>query len=71
MLRRQGAAVMSEDQLVVYHRPHILVGQQLNFGDLVRGAEAIKEMNERHAGLQRRRLYDQCEILRFLNRSRS
>jgi hypothetical protein len=37
------------DPLVVDHRAEIVIGQQFRSVDLVRGAESVEEVNERHA----------------------
>ena len=47
------------------------IGQLLDLVDLMRGAEAIEEVQEGHARFKRGGLGDQRHILRFLNRARS
>ena len=47
MFRRKCAAAVRRNQVVIDHRAQNVVVEQLNFGDLVRGAEAIEEMQER------------------------
>ena len=42
--------------------------EQLDLGDFVRGAEAVEEVQEGHAGLQRGGLGDQGEVLGLLHR---
>ena len=59
------------DQLLVDHRPQVVVGQRLDLGHLVGGAEAVEEVQERHAALQRGRLGDQREVLGLLHRVRA
>jgi hypothetical protein len=58
---------MRDDQIVVDHLPKHLVRQQCQFVDLVRGAEAIEEMDEGHPRLERCRLRDQRHVVRFLD----
>ena len=40
-------------QLFIDHAADLLVGQQLDLVDLVRGSEAVEEVDERDARLQR------------------
>ncbi len=60
---------MGKDQIVVDHRPDLVVGEQRQLVDLVRGAKAVEEMDERDARLEGRGLSDQGEIVRFLHRA--
>ena len=60
---------MRDHQILVDHRADLLVGQQGELVDLVRGAEAVEEMDEGDARLQCRRLRDQRHVVRFLNRA--
>ncbi len=59
---------MSFDQVVVDHRPHHVVADGGDGGDLVRGPEAVEEVQERHPGPQRRRVRDQGHVLGLLYR---
>ncbi len=61
---------MRPDQGLVDHRPQRLVGEQRQAVDLVRGAETVHEMDDRHAGFQRRRLRHRRQVVRFLHRGR-
>ena len=63
------APAMRDHQILVDHRADLLVGQQGELVDLVRGAEAVEEMDEGDARLQCRRLRDQRHVVRFLNRA--
>src|SRR5208337_1283431 len=55
-------------QLVRDHGPQVVRGQLLELVDLVRGPEAVKEMDERDPRLKGSRLGDQGEVLNFLHR---
>ena len=52
-VRVHASAAVGQHQLVVDHRPHVVDGQLLDLVDLVRGAEAVEEVDERHAGFER------------------
>ena len=67
MIGSERAAAMIEDQFRVDHRLQIVIGQQRHLRDLVRRAEAVEEMEERDARLERRGLRDQREVLRLLH----
>ena len=60
---------MREDQIVVDHRPDLLIREQRQLVHLVRGAKAVEEMDERDARFEGRGLGDQGEIVRFLDRA--
>ena len=49
MVGRQARARCARDQLLVDHRRAVVVVERLDLGDLVRGAEAVEEVQERHA----------------------
>ena len=68
MLRVQPARAMSAHQIVVDHRANVGVAEQIQRVQLMRGAEAVEEMQERHARFQRRHLRDQRAIVRLLHR---
>ena len=53
-VRRESAGAMSEHEVVVDHRAQVVVGHHFNFRDFVRGAEAVEEMQKRHARFKRR-----------------
>jgi hypothetical protein len=40
---------VGDDQILVDHGPHIVIGQLLHLLDFVRGAETVKEMHKRNA----------------------
>ncbi len=67
MFRVQRPGPMRSHQIVVDHRADLLVGQQLDRVQLVRGAEAVEEMQHGHARFQRHRLGDQRHVMRFLH----
>ena len=48
----EGARTKGADGLFVGHRAEHFVVQRVELGDFVRGAEAVKEMHERHPGLE-------------------
>ena len=58
---------MGLDQVVGDHGPQVVRGQLLDLVDLVGGPEAVEEVQERHACLERGRLGDQGEILHLLH----
>jgi len=49
--------------------PQVVVLEVLDFRDLVRGAEAVEEVDERYAARERRRLGDARHVVSFLDRS--
>ena len=69
-LGRQGALAVRADQLVGDQRPQVVVGEQLERVQLVRGAEPVEEVHERHPRPERRRLRDQRQVVRLLHRRR-
>ena len=58
---------MGADQFVRDQRPDVIIAKERQGIELVRGPEAVEEMEERHARLKRRRLRDQCRIMGFLH----
>ena len=60
------AGAVGADQFVRDQRPDVIVAQERQGIELVRGPEAVEEMQERHARLKRRRLRDQCRVMGFL-----
>ncbi len=69
MIGRERAPAVRRNQLVRQHRPQVVVRQFLDLGDLMRRAEAVEEVDERHPGAKRRRLGDEREVVRLLHRS--
>src|ERR1043166_755957 len=57
---------MSTDQFFIQKRAEFFIRKLEDLRDLVRGTEAIKEMQERHAGLEGRHLSDRGKIMRLL-----
>src|SRR5215831_1211839 len=70
MVRRQRPFPMRPYQIVVDHRSHIVKAELLDLGNLVRGAEAVEEVQEWNTRLQRRGVRNQGQIHRFLDRVR-
>ena len=68
-LRRQRPAAMRADQRLGHERAQVVVGKQLDRVQLVRGAEPVEEVHERHPGRQRGRLRYQREVVGLLDRS--
>ena len=62
---------MRPHKCIIDHRADLGVREQGQRVELVRGAETVKEVQEGHAGLERRRLGDQGRIMRLLDRARS
>ena len=70
MLRIERARPVSAHQVVVDEGPDVLVAQHLQGIDLVRGAEAVEEVDEGNARAQSGRLRDQRAVVSLLDRSR-
>ena len=70
MVRREGALAVSANQIVVDHGAHIVKAELFNLGNFMRGAEAIEEMQEGNARLQRRGMCNQGQVHRLLHRVR-
>jgi len=68
MFRRQRARPVRRNLGIVDHGTHHCRLQRDDFRHLVRGAEAVEEMEQRNATGERGCLRDQCKILRFLRR---
>ena len=66
----QRAVAVRTDQLLGHERPQVVVGERLDRVELVRGAEAVEEVQERHPRLEGRRLRDQRQVVRLLDRRR-
>ena len=69
-VRIQGAGAMGQHQIVANHRPQFVIGQQGELVNLVRGAKAVEEVDERYPCFQRGGLGDQGHVVRFLHRTR-
>ncbi len=70
MVRRQRAAAMRVDGPVGQQAGQGRVIEQRDLVQLVRGAEAIEEVQERNTGVQRGRMRDRGEVVRLLRRRR-
>ncbi len=68
MVGRQGAVAVGAHQVVVDHGPHDRFIDGGDLVDLVRGAEAVEEVNERHTGAQSGRVGNEGHVHRFLHR---
>ena len=60
-----------QDIVVADQCPDVGLVEDGDLVDLVRGPEAVEEMKERDPGPQRRRMGDQREVVRLLDRARS
>ena len=69
MLGRERAPAMRAHQVVVDHCADLIVGEERDRVDLVRGAESVEEMQERDARCERRGLRDQRRVVRLLHRA--
>ena len=67
----EGAALEVLDVLHVDERLHFVIVDDVDLRDLVRGAEAVKEVQERHLCLQRGQVRDEREVHDLLNRAGS
>ena len=69
-LRRQRALAVFADEVVGDEGPQVVVLEPLHRRDLVRGAEPVEEVQERHPAAQGGRLRDEREVVRLLDRRR-
>ena len=67
VIGRHGPGAMLQHVLVIDHRAHLFLVKDLNLLNLVRGAEAIEKVQERHAGFQGRGLGDESHVSGFLD----
>ena len=58
-----GKALLVEDRL------HLLIGNDVDLGDFVRGTEAVKEIDERHACAERGQMRHEREVHDLLHRA--
>ncbi len=65
---RERPLAVSPYQIVVDHRSQVVLCQNLDLADLVRGAETVEDVEERNAGLEGACLRDQGQVHDFLNR---
>ena len=68
VLRRKRPRTERAHQIVVDHRPDLLVGNDRDLVLFVRCTKAVEEIHDRHTRFQGRRLRDQREIVRLLHR---
>ena len=66
-VRRKGALAVRFHQLGGDQRPQIVVRQFFDLADLVRGAEAVEEVQEGNARLERGGLRDEGKVHHFLD----
>ena len=64
---REAALPVGEHGVVVHQRPQIGVVEEVDLVHLVRRAEAVEEMQERHAGAQRGGVSDGREVVGLLH----
>ncbi len=67
---RERPGTVGGDQIHVDHLRHLRVGQLLDLVHFMRDAEAVVEVQERQAGLERRRVGNEGHVLRLLDRIR-
>jgi len=67
LFRIQRAGAVVGDELVADHLADDVIGNHFDLGDFVGGAEAVEEVQERHAGLQRGGLRDERGVHHFLD----
>ena len=60
---------MLQNALTINHGFQHIVRQQFDFGDFVRSAKTIEEMQKRNALTERSRLRNKREVVRFLHRA--
>ena len=69
-LRRQRPAAVRADELLGHQRAQVVVGEHLDRVQLVRGAEPVEEVHERHPRPERGGLRHQRQVVRLLDRGR-
>ena len=67
MIGRESALAMLEDAIHIDHGAEIVVVEDFDLVDLVRGAEAVEEMEEGDAGFERGGMGDEGEVHRLLH----
>ncbi len=67
MIRRERALAVLDDAVHVEHGAHVVFIQHFDLVDFVRGAEAVEEMQEGNAGLERGGVRDQRQVHGFLH----
>ena len=67
MIGRERASAVCAHEFVVNHDADIVFAQLLDLHQLVRGAKAVKEMQERHARFERGRVRDERQVHHFLH----
>ncbi len=65
--RREAAATEGEDILIADQGPQIVVFEKGDLVDLVRGSEAVEEVEERHARPERGGMRHEGEVVRLLD----
>ena len=69
-LRGERPAAMSLDEFLRHQCAQVVVGEQLDRVQLMRGSEPVEEVHERNPRPQRRGLRDQCKVVGLLHRGR-
>ena len=67
VVRAQRAVTVRADEVVVDERPQVVVAERLDHVHLVRGAEAVEEVEERDARAKCRSRRDRGEVVRLLD----
>ena len=65
--RREGALPMSVDEVIGDEVSDVVVREHLEHVEFVGGAETFKEVHEGHAGVHRRCLADEGQVVAFLH----
>jgi hypothetical protein len=69
-VRAQGSGAEREDVILGHQCPQVIVTNELDAVDLVRGAKPVEEVDERDACTQGGHMGDERHVLRFLYRCR-
>ena len=69
-LRRQCPPAMRPHEVLGHQRAQVVVGEQLDRVELVRGPEPVEEVHERHPGPEGRGLGHERQVVCLLNRGR-
>src|SRR6185369_8863185 len=70
-IRREAVIAESSDRFFADHRLEVVVTEHRDLIDLVRGTEAVEEMEEGDAAFERGGMGNGGKIVRFLDRSRA
>ncbi len=70
LVRGEGALAVRGHEVVAHHEAQVVVLEQLDLADLVRGAEAVEEVEEGHPRLEGRGVGDEGEVVGLLDGAR-